>query len=710
MRRHRTTLLLALSIPFLPTCSAPPDERVASAEDVSMSEDPFLWLEGVSTERSLAWAREHNAKCENQLVDDSFRSLEARLKAQLDSDAKIPSVRKIGAHYYNLWTDARNPRGLWRRTTPTDYEREDPAWETVLDLDALGRAEGKSWVWHGADVLAPDDRLCLISLSPGGSDADVVREFDLERKAFVAGGFELPEAKSGVSWRDRDSLWVGTDFGPGSLTESGYPRTVRLWRRGTPLASAELVFEGLKQDVRVAVTHDSTPGFERDFALRAPSFFTNEMSLWSDGRWVKVRKPDDANATPWREWLLLELRSDWSVQGQRFEAGSLLVTKLADSLTDAASYEVLFTPGERVSLASITPTRNHVIVATLDEVKSRLAVLTPGASGWTQAPMAGLPEFGELSVRAIDSEESDDYFLGVNDFVMPPSLLAGTLGGSAPKLLKSAPAFFDVTGLVVSQHQALSQDGTRIPYFEVRRADAPLDGSAPTLLEAYGGFEVSLTPHYDGIVGAAWLEAGGVYVLANIRGGGEFGPKWHQAALKQNRMRCYEDVAAVARDLCARNVTCASRLGVMGGSNGGLMVGNMITHYPALFGAAVCAVPLLDMRRYHELLAGASWMGEYGDPDDPAQWEFIRGFSPYHNVHAGRAYPHTLFYTSTKDDRVHPGHARKMVARMEAQGHDVLYYENIEGGHGAAADNAQRAFMSTLAYRFLWRELGEPQD
>ena len=675
-----------------------------------MWDDPFLWLEGVTTERSLAWAREQNANSERELVDESFRALEARLKAQLDSDAKIPAVRKIGDHYYNLWTDARNPRGLWRRTTPAEYEREEPAWETVLDLDALGRAEDQSWVWHGADVLAPDDRLCLISLSPGGSDADVVREFDLQQKAFVAGGFALPEAKSGVSWRDQDSLWVGTDFGPGSLTESGYPRTVRLWRRGTPLASAELVFEGQEQDVRVAVFHDSTPGFERDFALRAPSFFTNELSVWRDGQWVKIRKPDDASATPWREWLFLELRSDWTIGGQRFVAGSLLVTKLVDSLTDDARYEALFTPGERVSLASITPTRNHVILATLDEVKSRLAVLTPGAGGWTHAPMTGLPQFGELSARAIDSDESDDYFLTVNGFITPPSLHVGTLGGGAPKLLKSAPAFFDAAGLAVSQHQATSRDGTRIPYFEVRREDAPLVGSAPTLLEAYGGFEVSLTPHYDGIVGAAWIEAGGVYVLANIRGGGEFGPKWHQAALKQHRMRCYEDVAAVAHDLVARDVTSAARLGVIGGSNGGMMVGNMITHFPELFGAAVCAVPLLDMRRYHELLAGASWMGEYGDPDDPAQWAYIRDFSPYHNVRAGRAYPRTFFYTSTKDDRVHPGHARKMVARMEAQGHDVLYYENLEGGHGGAADNAQRAFMSALAYRFLWRELGGAQD
>ncbi len=707
--------LFALSLfAFLPACAAPSSSG-ASASPASVAapvssevstEDPFLWLEDVSAERSLAWARERNGKSEGELVDGEFRALETRLKAILDSNEKIPYVSKIGAHLYNLWQDAANPRGLWRRTTPAEYARAEPAWETVLDLDALGRAEGVSWVWHGAEVLEPEDRLCLLSLSPGGSDADVVREFDLETKTFVEGGFHVPEAKSNVSWRDRDSLWIGTDFGPGSLTESGYPRQIKLWKRGTPLASAELVYEAETSDVWAFVAHDSTPGFERDFALRGLTFWTNEMALLRDGKWLPVHKPDDANASFWREWLLLELRSDWQTGDAIFAAGSLLATRVEDHLAGRGAFEVLFTPEERVSPAGYAPTRHHLLLSTLDNIKSRIHVLTPGPDGWTRAELAGLPEIGEVGASPLDPHESDEYFLTVTGFLTPPSLHLGEIGKSAPRPLKSTPGYFDAENLAVSQHEATSRDGTRIPYFEVRRSDRPLDGTTPTLLYAYGGFEVSLTPSYNSTVGAAWLEQGGTYVLANIRGGGEFGPKWHQAALKEHRTRCYEDLAAVARDLVTRKVTVPARLGVMGGSNGGLMVGNMITLYPELFGAAVCQVPLLDMRRYHELLAGASWMGEYGDPDDPAQWRYIQRFSPYHNVQPGAAYPRTLFLTSTKDDRVHPGHARKMVAKMETQGHDVLYYENIEGGHGGAADNAQRAFLSALAYRFLWRELG----
>ena len=384
------------------------------------------------------------------------------------------------------------------------------------------------------------------------------------------------------------------------------------------------------------------------------------------------------------------------------------MTDLEQHLAGEGSFEVLFRPSERVSLSSFSPTRNHLLLTTLDNVRSRIHVLTqPTEAGepWTREPLEGLPEFGQLKISAFDGDHTDEYTVSVTGFLTPSSLYYGVVGQGAPRKLKSMPEFFDTDGLAVSQHEAVSKDGTRIPYFEVRRADLELDGSAPTLLYAYGGFEISLTPGYSATRGAGWLEKGGVYVQANIRGGGEFGPKWHQAALKENRKRCYEDLAAVARHLVERKVTSTEHLAVMGGSNGGLMVGNMITLYPELFGAAVCQVPLLDMRRYHELLAGASWMGEYGDPDDPDQWEYIQTFSPYHNVSPDVDYPRTLFVTSTRDDRVHPGHARKMVARMEAQGHDVAYYENIEGGHGGAADNSQRAFMSTLAYRFLWKEL-----
>jgi prolyl oligopeptidase len=676
-----------------------------SMQDTATPDDPYRWLEDVTAERSLDWVRELNAATTAELGGEAFDALQARFRAILDSKEKIPGVRKIGAHYYNLWTDQEHPRGLWRRTTPAEYEKDEPAWETVLDVDALGAAEGESWVWHGATVLEPEARLCLLSLSRGGSDADVVREFDLQTRAFVEDGFEVPEAKSAVAWRDRDSLWVGTDFGAGSMTESGYPRLVKLWKRGTPLGEAELVYEGLPEDVWVGASRDQAPGFERDVLTRAMTFWTSETSILRDGKWQRIDKPDDANAGLHREWLFLELRSDWEVGGKRYAAGSLLANRLEDHLAGERAFDVLFEPTARVSLAGYSPTRHHVILATLDNVKSRLTVLTPGETGWTRRPLEGLPTFGDLSASAIDPDESDEFFVTATDFVTPTALLHGKIGGPAPRLLKTTPALFDAQGLVVSQHEAVSKDGTRVPYFEVRREDLILDGSAPTLLYAYGGFEISMTPSYSALRGAGWLEPGGVYVLANIRGGGEFGPAWHQAALKQNRPRAYEDLAAVARDLVARKVTSAAHLGVMGGSNGGLLVGNMICTYPELFGAAVCQVPLLDMRRYHELLAGASWMGEYGDPDVPEQWEYIRTFSPYHLVREDVKVPRTLFMTSTRDDRVHPGHARKMVARMKAQGHDVLYYENIEGGHGGAADAAQQARMWALAFRFLWGEL-----
>ena len=680
------------------------------AQEADAPEDPFQWLENVTAEASLDWARALNESSTNELGGEAFEATEERILSILDSDDRIPFVGKIGSHYYNLWRDGENPRGLWRRTTLEEYAKEEPVWETVLDVDALGEAESESWVWHGANVLRPDAKLCLISLSRGGADADVVREFDLEKKAFVEDGFFLPEAKSRVSWRDANSLWIGTDFGPDSMTSSGYPRLAKLWKRGTPLAEAELVYEGEVDDVSVSVFHDPTPGFERDLCRRGTTFWTNEMFLLEGEEWVPIPKPAGAMARPFREWLFLELRKDWTLGEDTFAAGSLLVTNFEQYMAGEGEFEVLFAPSDRISLSGYSTTRNYVILSTLDTVKSRLWVLTPPgpeAESWKREPLKGLPEFGQVSARAIDAMESDEFFATASGFLMPSSLYYGTLGEDPPLLLKSGRQFFDASGLTVSQHEAVSKDGTRVPYFEVKHEDLELDGSAPTLLYAYGGFEISMTPSYSGVRGAAWLEKGGVYVLANIRGGGEFGPKWHQAALLANRPRAYEDLAAIARNLVERGVTSVEKLAVMGGSNGGLMVGNMITMYPELFGAAVCQVPLLDMRRYHLLLAGASWMGEYGDPDDPEQWEFIQTYSPYHNLDPEAKYPRTLFTTSTRDDRVHPGHARKMVAKMQSQGHDVLYYENMEGGHGGAADNAQRAFMSALAYSFLWQELGD---
>lgn len=699
MQRRALVLLLAMSTTGNPTMAEEADKAPAP-------EDRFLWLEEVTGERPLEWARARNAESARVLATPEMAALEKRILDILDSKERIPSVQKLGPFYYNLWKDAKNPRGLWRRTTLAEYRKPDPAWETVIDVDALSALEKENWVWHGADCLKPEYKRCIVQLSRGGADADVVREFDLEAKAFLKDGFTLPESKNSVGWLDADHLYVGTDFGPGSLTSSGYPRIAKVWARGTPLSAAETVFEGQPGDVAVAAFRDHTRGFERDFVLRAPTFFTNELYLRRGGRLAKLDKPDSAQANVHRELLLLELRDDWSVGGTTFPAGALITTDLEAFLAGERRFEVLFEPGERRSLAGYSPTLRHVLVNELDNVKNRVYVATRKDGKWTREPLPGMPELGTVSATAVDDEESDDYFMTVTDFVTPTSLSLGTVGRGPAEKLKQLPAFFDASGLVMSQHEAVSKDGTRVPYFQVARRGLALDGKNPTLLYGYGGFEVPLVPDYRGGIGAAWLEKGGVYVVANIRGGGEFGPKWHQAALKEKRHKAYEDFVAVGEDLIRRKVTSTPHLGIQGGSNGGLLMGNMLTMRPDLWGAVVCQVPLLDMRRYHTLLAGASWMGEYGNPDDPKEWAFIQGFSPYHQLKAGVKYPPTLFTTSTRDDRVHPGHARKMMARMGEMGQDVLYYENIEGGHGGAANNQQAAHMAALAYTFLWQRLG----
>ncbi|MBM4063316.1 MAG: S9 family peptidase, partial [Planctomycetes bacterium] len=670
------------------------------------ADDPFLALEDVTGEPALAWVRARNAECQKALAEGpGFQATYDRVLAILDSKAKIPFVGKQGAFFYNLWQDAQNPRGLWRRTTLDEYQKDEPGWETVLDLDALGKQENENWVWKGATFLQPGYDRALLSLSRGGADAVVVREFDVVGRRFVADGFVLPEAKGTVSWRTRDELFVATDFGPGSMTTSGYPRIGKLWRRGTALAAATTVAEGRPEDVSLHVAHDPTKGFERDLVRRGITFYTNEVALLRDGKLVKIDKPDSANASVHREWLFLVLRDDWQVGGASYTAGSLLACRLEVFLAGSRTFDVLFAPTERSSLAGFSPTRNHVLLNVLDNVRNRVFVLTHGGAGWRKEPLPGLPEFGTIGAGAVDDEEGDDYFLTITDYLTPTSLWYGTVGKGPAVRLKSLPAFFATEDLQVEQREATSADGTVIPYFLVGKRGLPRDGTNPTLLHGYGGFEVSMTPFYSGGFGVGWLEQGGVFAVANVRGGGEFGPRWHQAALKQNRNRAFEDFAAVAQDLIAQQITSPRHLGVQGGSNGGLLVGNMLTTYPELFSAIVCQAPLLDMLRYHKLLAGASWIGEYGNPDEPAEAAWLRRYSPYHNLDANRTYPKVLFTTSTRDDRVHPGHARKTMARLMALGKPALYYENIEGGHGGAADNKQAAYMAALAFTFLWQQL-----
>jgi len=700
----KTLFALAMILSTAAAARAAEPTPVPAAAD-----DAYLWLEDIHGTRPLAWVETENALTKKAYADaPAFETTRRRILEVLDSDAKIPFVSKIGAHYYNFWKDKQHPRGLWRRTTLEEYRKDQPAWETVIDVDALGQAEGKHWVWHGADCLKPEYRRCLVSLSPGGGDASVVREFDLVDKAFVKGGFELPEAKSQVAWIDIDHIYVGTDFGPGSMTKSSYPRIAKAWKRGTPLSAAVTVYEGKDDDLAVAASHDRTTGFERDFVTRTIDFFSSETFLrGKDGKLVKIDVPLDAIVDAHREWLLVQLRSAWTIGGKTYASGALLAADFDGFMAGKRELTVLFEPTPTTSLSGYSWTRHHLILDVLDNVVSRLDVLTPQRGDWKHEKLGGAPALSTIEAGGIDADTDDAYFMTVSSYLAPTTLYYGTLGGGDAQPIKHAPAFFDASKNEVHQYFADSKDGTRVPYFVIAPKGLKNDGKNPTLLYGYGGFEVSLQPNYSGSVGRSWLERGGVYVVANIRGGGEYGPRWHQAALKANRPRAYEDFAAVAEDLVKRGITSRAHLGAEGGSNGGLLMGNMLATYPQLFGAIVCEVPLLDMKRYTHLSAGASWIAEYGDPDKPDEWSYIQNFSPYQNVKKDADYPPVLFYTATSDDRVGPVQARKMAAKMkEALGYaNVWFYENTEGGHGAAADNQQSAFMHALAYTFLWDHL-----
>ncbi|WBS00872.1 prolyl oligopeptidase family serine peptidase [Pseudoduganella sp. SL102] len=676
-----------------------------SSSHPEISEDPHQWLEEVGGEAPLAWVRQQNDVALGELEARShYPALHDRLKTIFNSHERIPFVRQHGEYLYNFWRDAGHVRGIWRRTTLDRYRQPDPQWETVLDLDRLAAEENENWVWSGVSSLYPKGERFLLSLSRGGGDAVVVREWDMPSRSFVADGFHLPEAKTDLAWIDADTLFVATDFGPGSMTTSGYARIVKEWRRGTPLSAARTVYEALPDDLGVGAWRDFTPGHEFQFVMRQIGFYSSELFLREGDRLTKVAKPDDASAYTVRDQLVIELRSAWNVAGREYPQGALLATDFRRFMAGERQFDVLFTPTPSTSLDGVASTRSALLLNVLDNVKNRLVELRHVDGQWQRRDVDA-PAYGTLEVAPLDAIASDDYFLTVTDFLTPTTMYLAHAGSDERTPLKSLPGFFDASPYEVRQFQAPSKDGTLVPYFVVQRKDVKADGSNPTVLYGYGGFEVSLKPFYSGVTGEAWLRHGGVYVLANIRGGGEFGPRWHQAALKEHRQRAFDDFIAVAQDLIRRDVTSPRHLGIMGGSNGGLLVGAALTQRPDLFNAVVCQVPLLDMRRYSKLLAGASWMGEYGDPDDPEQWKFIADYSPYHNVFPDKHYPRVLFTTSTRDDRVHPGHARKMVAKMREQGHDVLYWENTEGGHAGAANNDQQAKMWALTYAFLLAQL-----
>ena len=705
----------ALAVTHLVLCLGAATSLSIGAQTVSPTDDPYLWLEEVQGERALSWARARNAQSQTVLeAVPGFAQTRAKLLEVLDNRDQIPYVTRRGEHLWNLWKDATNKRGLWRRTTLAEYRKPQPQWETLLDVDALAKTENENWVWAGADCLGPAYTRCLVSLSRGGADAVVVREFDLATRAFVKDGFALPEAKSQMDWKDTNTVLVSTDFGPGSMTKSGYARTVKEWTRGTPLADARTVYEAQVGDVSVSTAVDRTPGFERVVVGRATDFFNTEEFLVQGKVLKRLDKPSDATLLWQRDWAFLQLRSDYSVGAKTYKAGALLGIKFDAWLGGDKNFDVLFEPTATRSIArgGVKLTRDHVLLSILDNVAGRIEELSYQKGHWVRravdAPFPGTLSVGGLHDPFVKNDPlANSYMLNYADFMTPDSLYLGQAGSDKRELLKNRPRFYDADGMRAEQQFATSKDGTKVPYFVVWPKGAKADGSNPTILYGYGGYQISELPRYSGEYGVAWHAKGGVLVVANIRGGGEFGPTWHTSATKAHKQRSYDDFAAVAEDLIARKVTSSKHLGIYGGSNGGLLVGAVMVQRPELFGAVVSSVPLLDMRRYHMLLAGNSWMAEYGDPDVADEWDWINKYSPYQNVKAGVQYPKVLFTTSTRDDRVHPAHARKMVARMLEQGHkDVLYYENMEGGHGGAADNTQRAQLQALRFAFLWDALG----
>lgn len=666
-----------------------------------MTDDAYLWLEDLDSPTALEWVAARNTETAAALSGERFARTREALREVLDSKDRVPFPSRRGdGLYYDFWTDADHPRGLWRRTTPERFRRDEPEWEVLLDVGALNRTEGENWTWKRVDVLRPGYDRCLISLSRGGADTAVLREFDLTTRSFVTGGFTLPESKGGACWIDADRLLVAADFGPGSLTSSGYSRIVKRWRRGTPLAEAETVFAGVDEDVLVTASYDPTPGFERGLVTRMMTFWRSEYHLYRpDGELTRIEVPEDAAVDLHREWLLVTLRSEWTAGRVTYPAGALLAVDLEGFLAGGRELAVLFEPDRHTSLSGWSWTRNHLLLATMHDVKSRLEILTPAVPQWRREPVPGAGELDRTSVLDTVPDGDDSFLLTSEGFLRPATLSLGSVGGDITTL-KQGPEFFDVDGMTVRQFFATSADGTRVPYF-VAGGSTP----APTILYGYGGFEVPMTPSYSGLMGRGWLAHGGTYVLANIRGGGEYGPAWHQAALRGDRKRAFEDFAAVAADLVTRGITTPRQLGILGGSNGGLLMGVMLTRCPELFSAVVARVPLLDMRRYTKLLAGKSWIAEYGDPDVPEDWEFLREFSPYQNVRAGQSYPPLLLLTSTRDDRVHPAHARKMMALLTELGYDATYYENVEGGHGGAADNEQASLLWAMTFEFFRRRL-----
>lgn len=671
----------------------------------AQQEDPFLWLEDVDSEKSMEWVKEQNARTmEVFSKQPNYQTVYSKTLEMLNSSDRIASPSITGNYIYNFWQDKEHVRGIWRRCAKVDYINGSPNWEILLDIDKLCVDENQKWVFKGASGLYPNYERFMVSLSKGGGDAVEVREFDMATKSFNQNGFFVPESKGGVSWFDENTLLISSNFGEGTMTTSGYPRQVKMWTRGTNLTDAVLIYEGKSTDMSIGGSVMRDGATKYILISNAQTFYSKQDFIYKDGSLFQLKLPHDADIEDiLNNQLIVSLKSDWSISGKVFKQGSIISLNFTSFINGKEEVVLVAEPDKLSSISAVASTKNHLMITVLNNVKNELYIYTFKASEWKKVKV-NAPDFGVISLSSVD-DQSDDYFFYFQNFLTPSSLYFANSDNNTLKVLKSMPSFFDASKMQVTQFKVKSSDGTLIPYFVVSSKDVKYDGKNPTLLYAYGGFEVSSLPTYSGTIGMAWLEQGGVYVLANIRGGGEFGPKWHQAGLKEKRQLVYDDFHSVAQDLIAKKITSKEHLGIYGGSNGGLLVGVAFTERPDLYKAVVCAVPLLDMKRYNKLLAGASWMGEYGNPDIPEEWAYIQKYSPYQNLKIGERYPQVYFTTSTRDDRVHPGHARKMAAKMLSMGNKIYYFENIEGGHGGSSTNDQRARAAALQYAYLWMKL-----
>ena len=686
----------------------------AGADSGAAREDPFVWLERVDGERAMAWVRAEDAKTAAVLEEDArYSGLFEEALEIAEAKDRIPEPRLISGRILNRWQDADHVRGIWRRTSLADYQKSAPSWTTILDLDALAAAEKANWFWSGADCEERAERRCMIGLSDGGEDAVTLREFDLRSARFVDGGFSLPRGKQDAAWQDADTLLVAREWSPGELTRSGYPFVVKRIKRGQPLSAAVEVFRGTASDVGVSPSAFNDGAGHRALVIRrSVSFFEAEYQLVRSNGTSKLALPSKADIVALVAGrLIINLREDWTTDAGTFPQGSLVSIDLAATVAapERLRPTLIYAPGPREAFQQAAATRGHLLVSVLDNVKGRAYVYKPESAGkWSRHRIA-LPD--NVSIHIVDADlHSDRAFLSVTGFLTPTSLWLANVATGALATVKTLPPRFDASHHVVEQFEAMSSDGTRIPYFVVHRIDMKLDGGTPTILTAYGGFLVSETPYYAPQTGKLWLERGGALVLANIRGGGEFGPAWHDAGLKTHRQRIFDDFTAVARDLIAKGITSPSHLGIQGGSNGGLLMGVQFIQHPELWGAVDMQVPLLDMLGYEHIAAGSSWVGEYGSVSNPEERAFLASISPYDNLKPGVPYPEALIWTTTKDDRVGPQHARKFAARLAAMGVPYLFYEVVQGGHGSGATLAERAAMTAREFTYFWRKLAPSES